>query len=331
MKRRGFTLVELLVVIAIIGILVSLLLPAVQAARESARTTQCANNVRNMGLAALNHESAHGILPSSGWGFLWSGDPDQGFGAKQPGGWFYNLLPFMESTDIWQIGKGMKGPGSGGEKFKALALQRAAIVPIMNCPSRREAKGYPVTETSINAANPTSESKADYAANGGTLDHFLGSYGDISCFTKYPKCGFPDIKKTFDGISTVISEVTIGQITDGTSKTVLIGEKYLNPNQYETGSGCTNNNADTQGNDWDVNRWFPSARNNAAKVSGWNERGPRKDTPGFEDCTQRFGSAHQIGMNMVYCDGSVHFVEYQIDQFVYSALGSRNGKEVFGD
>jgi prepilin-type N-terminal cleavage/methylation domain-containing protein len=327
MKRRAFTLVELLVVIAIIGILVTLLLPAVQAARESARTTQCANNVRNMGLAAVNHEAAHGHFPSSGWGFLWSGDPDRGFGPGQPGGWVYNLLPFIEASDIHQIGKGMKG-ASSGDKFKALGLQRAAIMPWMNCPSRREPKGYPVTEPSINAANPTTESKADYAANGGTLDPFLGSFGDIGCLDRYPNCGFPDIKNGFDGISTVISEVKIGQITDGTSKTCLIGEKYLNPNQYETGSGCTNNNSNTQGNDWDVNRWFPSARRGSTAVQNVDGRRPRKDTPGFEDCTQRFGSAHQLGMNMVFCDNSVRFVEYTIDPVVYAAFGSRNGQEV---
>ena len=93
--RRGFTLVELLVVIAIIALLMSLLFPAVQAVRESARRAQCANNVTQMAKASLGHEATQGFFPSGGWGYFWVGDPDRGFGKGQPGGWLYSCLPYM--------------------------------------------------------------------------------------------------------------------------------------------------------------------------------------------------------------------------------------------
>ena len=87
MKSRAFTLVELLVVIAIIGILIGLLLPAINAARESGRRTQCMNQVKQVGLACMQHESTNGFLPTDGWGWYWVGDPDRGYTRAQPGGW----------------------------------------------------------------------------------------------------------------------------------------------------------------------------------------------------------------------------------------------------
>src|SRR5258706_4890817 len=97
-RWAGFTLVELLVVIAIIGILVALLLPAVQAAREAARRTQCTNQLKQLATGCMNHESTLKYYPCGGWGWDWVGDADRGNGQNQPGGWMYNILPFLEEN-----------------------------------------------------------------------------------------------------------------------------------------------------------------------------------------------------------------------------------------
>ena len=105
--RNAFTLVELLVVITIIGILISLLMPAVQSAREAARRVQCQNNVKQLALAMISHETSTKRFPSGGWGWYWVGDPDRGLSwQNQPGGWVYTILPFIEQNNLFQMGTG---------------------------------------------------------------------------------------------------------------------------------------------------------------------------------------------------------------------------------
>ena len=137
---RGFTLVELLVVIAIIGMLVGLLLPAVQQAREAARQMQCSNNLKNLALAALNHESSSKYYPSGGWSWSFTGDPDRGMNRHQPGGWTFSLLPFLEQNAIYQYSS--NGQKDTPDKAKASEVLQMPV-GVFNCPSRRTAKVYP--------------------------------------------------------------------------------------------------------------------------------------------------------------------------------------------
>src|SRR5829696_5080832 len=143
---RGFTLVELLVVIAIIGILVALLLPAVQAAREAARRAQCMNHVKELALACVNHESTHKHFPSGGWGLLWVGDADKGSGEEQPGSWLYNILPYIEEQARHDMPKDGQANGAPQQKQKdgAFAMVIMAAPPVFHCPSRRPAMPYKV-------------------------------------------------------------------------------------------------------------------------------------------------------------------------------------------
>ena len=135
--RNAFTLVELLVVIAIIGVLIAMLLPAVQAAREAARRMQCSNNLKQLALGSLQIEAAHGCLPSGGWGWVWIGDPERGFGKDQPGGWAYTILPYIEQQDVFDLGK-------GADTDRVAIMQGRLQIPITTfiCPSRRQAEAY---------------------------------------------------------------------------------------------------------------------------------------------------------------------------------------------
>ncbi len=121
-------------VITIIGILIALLLPAVQAAREAARRMQCKNHLKQLALGCLNHEETHGFFPTGGWGCMWRPDPDRGFGLRQPGGWAFSILPYIEQSALHDLGAGC----SDSEKRQIYFPQRSATpLEILSCPSRR--------------------------------------------------------------------------------------------------------------------------------------------------------------------------------------------------
>jgi prepilin-type N-terminal cleavage/methylation domain-containing protein len=320
-RRSAFTLVELLVVIAIIGILVALLLPAIQAAREAARRSQCINQLKQLALGALNHELAHKHLPSGGWGWRWIGDPNQGFGKDQPGGWAYNLLPFIEEQNLRDAGSGVT---NAAELETIMMSMVGTPVPIFYCPSRRSPLAYPLSQHGYLANNLGSciegqcqVSRGDYAANSGNINAQdpgggPGSldYGNYDF--KFDMQGA--IQLVQNGVVFQRSEVRMSQIVDGTSKTALIGEKLLNPDRYVDGLGDNDDQSIYTGHDFDT-----------IAYTGFDFRihHPQQDQPGI-NLRYYFGSAHPSAFQMAYCDGSVQTIPYHIDELVYKALGSRD-------
>lgn len=312
MKRKAFTLVELLVVIAIIGMLVGLLLPAVQQAREAARVMQCNNNLRQMALAALNHEATTGAFPSGGWIHKWEGDPDLGLGDKQPGSWMYSILPFLEQQALWELGA--DGNMKIDATIKSANVTRAQTpVSVFYCPSRRPCRTYhgAVGGNNCNGINNIS-AKTEYnacaAKDGSSVSTDIKTYEEALAVVTTPAKGITHSK----------SKTQMGEISDGTSNTFLYGEKYLCRNKYEVTSNGNAANGDNQtpwaGVDNDSLRY---TRNTSYAVDR-----PLQDRDQY-DSGSIFGSAHSGAFGMCMADGSTHRINYSIDMEIYSNLGNK--------
>ena len=315
--RLGFTLVELLVVITIIGILISLLLPAVQAAREAARRAQCQNHLKQIGLAFLNHENAHGHLPTGGWGWKWVGDPDRGAGRRQPGGWGYNVLPYLEQEALYNAGL---GETDATVKGNAMAEAISTPLSVFVCPTRRRAIAFTYDGREIyNVPTPPSVmARTDYAANAGS-----GS----ACGAQGP-ANLQDGDATTDwlqlnGVVYQASQVTIAEIKDGTSNTYMVGERYINPDGYFTGTESADDQSLHIGHDQDTLRW---AHYDPSDSSGNTYYQPMQDRPGYS-YSYKFGSAHPGGWNCAFCDGSVHVMSYSLDMDIHRRLADRKDYE----
>jgi prepilin-type N-terminal cleavage/methylation domain-containing protein len=334
--RRGFTLVELLVVIAIIGVLVAILLPAVQAAREAGRRTTCINNLRNIGLAWQNHLDVHKHYPTGGWGWLWAGDPDRGYGPRQPGGWMYNVLPYMEEQALHDLGKGL---AEGSTQKKTFAKQ-AVQTPLAwaTCPTRRSVELFPVTWSGIGTApginiqGPLTlaggssttywAARSDYSANASDRfnNEFYGGPGSYAAANTFgwrnTSCSQPlSTESRMCGVSYERSTVGIKEIKDGISKTYLVGEKYLNRMKYGTGSDAADNEFWNVGFDNDM--YKTAEREPASDGMVLNSAGVPQDDP------NRYGGAHDQAFHMVFGDATVRRIPYEIDLTVHRRMANR--------
>ncbi len=301
----GFTLVELLVVIAIIGVLVALLLPAVQAAREAARRMACINNLKQIGLACLNYESARGNFPAGASIDI----PDQ-CGADCRGNPFYiAIMPYFESGVIEQQYDHDIGWLAWLNTPAGAQLMESEI-SVYKCPSRAE-------------WDEITERRDYFGVTGGLNRDAVGSRGFIYS----------------DGIYHINFPERIGQITDGTSNTLAVGES-IGPSRWGLGdnygdgsiggplawwhgAGCL---PDTSTNECQTGtqsygRCLRSTKFpiNTDMIQQFGELRPNQDNE------IPFGSDHPGGAHFVYADGHVDFVEEAIDIDAYQALSTADG------
>jgi prepilin-type N-terminal cleavage/methylation domain-containing protein len=379
--RMAFTLIELLVVIAIIGVLIALLLPAVQKVREAANRTQCANNLKQIGLAMHNFHDTYGVFPNQG-GQSWTGiaynSQNAPLGYKyQTAGWLFQILPFIEQDNLYTTSdcfpagttpttgalntfpltagdpnnNNTPHDGPPGSYFinnnftnngaNCTGPARATPVKIYHCPSRRAPQTF---------QNPS---------NGGDVNNRC-DYGGVAPgqVPMYKTSAGLYQEDTFGliwGWSSTLGETgtygqdhgviargnewsgalvrhTFASISDGTSNTMMVAEKFLPTDEYISGSGA-DDTGPFEGTDADIMR-SSAALQTQGPGNSWGAvppPNPSRDLPLSQlnnrddwTCAMQFGSAHPAGINAVFADGSVHNVKYGIDPEIFNALGNIN-------
>ena len=300
-RFRGFTLVELLVVIAIIGILIGLLLPAVQTVREAARRISCANNLKQIGLAVLTFENENGALPPR----CQSSVPYRGWGPT--------LLPYMEEKSLakqYQYNLNFWDPGN--------AAAVSTPISVFCCPSApwgRKAKI--ITD--------------DDAPVPGIVTGSIGAEGDYFAPNSVDAFWLPPAQYAVASDEAEAPALAVGrgrrmcEITDGAAHTLLISELAGRPDQWILGVRQPDN-SNLRFPYW----WGPWASYNCCVYKTWSDDG---QTPGgfcTINCNNSWGiyAFHPGGANALFVDGSVHFFAVGLDRDVFAALVTRAGGEL---
>jgi prepilin-type N-terminal cleavage/methylation domain-containing protein len=324
--RRGFTLIELLVVIAIIAILIGLLVPAVQKVREAAARSQCANNLKQLGLAVHSYHDATRQLP-----------PVRIAGADGWATWFVLILPYIEQGNV------MTGWNIALKSSAQLPAVRQAQVPIYFCPSRRGPGAFSIAEnfdsaddtpppdftmkagltlqTRFSAANNPPGAVGDYAA---CVGDFRGSANNPNSPQWFNANANGALIMGTDNRTApnTKSNTKISSIVDGTSNTFLAGEKHVPLGTFghlKVGDGSVYSGAWTSFSGRVAGLEDPLARG-ADDLS--------KSVAGDAWWARRFGSYHTGICQFVFCDGSVRAISTSIDPTNLRRMAVRNDREV---
>ena len=320
-KRSAFTLVELLVVIAIIGILVALLLPAIQAAREAARRKQCMNNLKQIGLASQLVLDTYKTFPSAGIGphpdIKLRGNAVLG-PSEQEIGWGFQILPFIEEQAIYDL----RGPIQDATEILAVDVEKivgAKVVPFYNCPSRRaptvktgERSGFYLMDyassvpTHLFLDKPAApkfhlgEYWCSLTPNAPVGPHDRNENGAAKCtalgiIVRAPRYGTP---------------TKPSQVTDGLSKTMMYGEKWLNSGHYEGGD------------DWDDRGWTDAYDWDIVRSTASPPR-PDDSNPRRHAIPTRWVAHIRVASMSCFGDGAIHFISWDVDPITYNRWGNR--------
>ncbi len=301
MKRSAFTLIELLVVIGIIGVLVGLLLPAVQKVRESANRAQCENNLKQIGLAIHNYHDVNNALPPSRRG-------------PQHATWFVLILPYLEQNSLyeqWDLNKSY---------YEQAAEVQNAFVKTYVCPTRRTTP-MPSTEFEVSSTGIPDKlehpgTQGDYACNGGQF---------FNAIVDNPQCRgvMCSAKATIDAatgdVTSSKSLTGLRDITDGTSQTFLVGEKHSVLDRWGQSGPSWGEGAIWNGD-------FPRNFSRIAGQTRWNLGQGPDDLSGPWHC--KFGSWHPGICQFVFADGHVTALANTIDMDTLQKLACRNDGKV---
>jgi prepilin-type N-terminal cleavage/methylation domain-containing protein/prepilin-type processing-associated H-X9-DG protein len=302
--RRAFTLVELLVVIAIIAVLIGLLLPAVQSARESARRISCTNNMKNVSLAMLGHHDAKNKFP---YGFNWL-----------EALWHGPILPYMEQQPLFDTLVYHESNGNWNTDGSANERACATLITTFRCPSMA------VDEAIDNEGIP---GRVPVSYRGCAGSNIYSD--DASTIPSGAPTGARALEQVpLDGMLWGDSAVRIAEVKDGTSKTVIIGESFTDPDYGKDGQAMDY----WQFGSPQAGGWASGGAGGTEYSEGVGSTGPKLNSrldpsqPGVI-MEMAFGSWHPGGANLAFVDGSVRFLSQDVDLTAYRALGSRNGRE----
>jgi prepilin-type N-terminal cleavage/methylation domain-containing protein/prepilin-type processing-associated H-X9-DG protein len=324
-RRSAFTLVELLVVIAIIGMLISLLLPAIQAARETARRMQCKSNLKQVGLALSSYHNAKGSFPA---GYTSTVDPADPANDKGPGwGWSAYILPYLEENyafDQISFDKDIADPANDNARTMSIST--------FLCPSDTGNEFFPVDslgDSTPNFSNHLKDKNGDSLKVGHS--NYAGVFGQPEIT---PDPGYlisdPDRDNKHRGMFYRNSAVRIADVVDGASKTIFVGERSSNL-AYVTWMGSVTGGQVPPKNP-DPNHYGPEG----APVLVLGHTGDASDVPPHTpnspaNHVDDFWSTHVQGINFLFVDGSVQILKNDIDPAVWWALGTKAGREVINN